>query len=91
MAFNLNTFLTTRNTFLSKPYKYGRTIRFYRRWSPESLPKTKKVAQASFHKARTGCLQIDRSLRLESKKWLEKHNLSSMDDGDLQEGVTRDE
>ena len=46
--------------------------------------KTSVVFWAAVHKAITGIVELPIALRLQSKEWLDKHRMTSFDDGELE-------
>lgn len=62
----------------------NRMIAFHAKYNPNSPRfRNREVAEAALHKARTGALSLPIEARLQSKRWLNERNMSSLDDGDL--------
>lgn len=54
------------------------------KWNGTELPENKDVFWGSVHKAITGCgASLPLEFRKQSKAWLDKRGLKSLDDGDL--------
>lgn len=58
---------------------------FFRKWHPESnlMNASDFIVLAATHKAITSIAAFPIELRRKSKQWLDKHNLRSLDDGEL--------
>lgn len=60
-----------------------RTIAFHAKHNPGHAFSCREVAEISMHKARTAAKTLPMNYRLDSKKWLDEHGYTSLDDGDL--------
>lgn len=54
-----------------------------RKWNCKEMPDDMRLFWGSVHKAITGTQSLPLEFRMASKKYLNEHNLKSLDDGEL--------